>query len=463
MLQPLLIIAAITCSIAAWIYSLTFLTLVAENYRFWRVHQKRPVPTTHTYARANIIIPCKGMEHQLRENLTAFLQQDHPNYEVTFVVEQANDSAVQLIRNLQKENRCVQTRLVIAGRAEQTGQKVHNLRAATADLSREVDVLVFADSDAGPKRTWLRWLVNRIGREGMGAKMGYRWMVPKDRHLATLLGCTINNALTSFLGRGKHYLIWGGSWAIHRNVFDAVGIREAWSGVLSDDLVATRAIQSAGLDVEFEPQCVCTTPVEFNWSSLVEFMRRQLLIGRRYAPHYWLGTLMVAMLSQGGFWLSLIVGAVLAAKGSSLGGWLLASAAGLYLTGVARSSIRQNIGRINSPQWRSYKFAKKFDLFAGPLTGLVTMLMLICSTIGNTISWRGIRYFVERGGRVMLIGRSIDLKNWPVNTREGPRPPHFQAQTPHVSKLDRQASQTTSIGAPVLNVQSTNSNPMSVN
>ena len=170
MLSTAFIVVAVTCIVASWIYSIAFLTLVIENHRFWRVHQKKPAPSTHTYARANVIIPCKGMEHQLRENLTAFLHQDHPNFEITFVVERATDPAVQLIRNLQKENRCIKTRLVIAGRTEECGQKVHNLRRATEDLPIDVDVLVFADSDANPKSTWLRWIVNRVGRENLGAR-----------------------------------------------------------------------------------------------------------------------------------------------------------------------------------------------------------------------------------------------------------------------------------------------------
>lgn len=422
MLTNLLIIAGLGCALGAWVYSIAFLALLVENHRFWKVHQKKPAPLAHTYARANIIIPCKGMEHQLRENLTAFMQQDHPNYEVTFVVERADDTSVQLIRNVQKENRCVRSRLIVAGRTEQCGQKVHNLRCATAELSKEVDVLVFADSDASPKRTWLRWLVNSVGREGLGARTGYRWMVPKNKKLPTLLGCTINNALASFLGRGKHYLVWGGSWAIHRNVFDAVGIREAWSGVLSDDLVATRALRSADLDVEFEPQCVCTSAVEFNWASLTEFLRRQLLISRRYAPFYWFAALAVTTIATVGFWGGLIAGVVAIAQGATWGYWALGSSIGLYLMGVARAAIRQNIGRSNCPSWRGYRRAKKFDLFAGPITTLVTCFMLVMSTVGNTVIWRGIRYFVGRGGRVILVGRSLGDRPWPVNTQESPAP-----------------------------------------
>jgi ceramide glucosyltransferase len=371
------------------------------------------------------------MEHQLRENLTAFLHQDHPNFEITFVVERATDPAVQLIRNLQKENRCIQTKLVIAGRTEECGQKVHNLRRATEDLPIDVDVLVFADSDANPKTTWLRWIVNRVGRENLGARTGYRWMIPKNKKVPTLLGCTINNALASFLGRGKHYLVWGGSWAIHRNIFDAVGIREAWSGVLSDDLVASRALKTAKLEIEFEPQCVCTTVVEFNWSTLTEFMRRQLLIGRRYSPMYWLGAMVVVVTTQIGFWGGLIGGILAVAAGYSIGYWALLSSAGLYLLGVARAVIRQNIGRSNAHAWRNFRRARKFDMFCGPFTGLVTAALLLASTFGNTISWRGIKYFVGRGGRVLLVGRKLETTQWPVDTREGPVPAGFKGHPHH--------------------------------
>ena len=201
-------------------------------------------------------------------------------------------------------------------------------------------------------------------------------MIPKNKKVPTLLGCTINNALASFLGRGKHYLVWGGSWAIHRNIFDAVGIREAWSGVLSDDLVASRALKTANLEIEFEPQCVCTTVVDFNWATLTEFMRRQLLIGRRYSPMYWFASLIIVVTSQIGFWGGLIGGIAAMSAGYSIGSWALLSSVGLYLLGIARAGIRQNIGRSNDHTWRSYRRAKKFDMFCGPFTGLVTAAML---------------------------------------------------------------------------------------
>jgi len=417
MITSFLVFTTIACGLISWIYSGVFLALVCENARFWKVHRRRTTPNEQTYARSCIIIPCKGMEHQLRENLTAFLRQDHPNYEVFFVVERETDPAVRLIRNLMDENRCVQSRLIIAGRAENCGQKVHNIRMATQHLHPEIDVLVFADSDANPGTSWLRWLVKGIGRENLGARTGYRWMMPRKNNFPTLVVCTINNALASMLGRGKHYLVWGGSWAIHRKVFDLVGIREAWFGVLSDDLVASRALQKAKLRVEFEPQCVCSSRVQFSTSQMFEFLRRQFLIGRRHSPKYWYATLFLVATSQIGFWASLIMGVIGTSNGNWFGKWALLSAGLLYAMGVARSAVRQNIGKRAFPAWRQHRKARKFDLFGGPVTGLLTLLTLIQSMIGNEIIWRGIRYFIGAGGRVLVLGRSMPSGDWPINTQ----------------------------------------------
>ena len=417
-----LLVVAISCGVISWIYSGVFLALVIENQRFWRVHSRSKTPHAHTYARACIIVPCKGMEHQLRENLTGFLRQDHPNYEIFFVVERETDPAAQLIRNLMEENRTVKSKLVIAGRAEGSGQKVHNLRLAYKHLSAEIDVLVFADSDAKPNATWLRWLVNGVGREGLGARTGYRWMMPRKNNLPTLLVCTINNSLAAMLGRGNNSLVWGGSWAIHRKVFDLIGVREAWHGVLSDDLVASRAIHKANLRIEFEPQCVCSSSVKFSTKQMFEFLRRQFLIARRHAPRYWYAALFLVAATQVGFWASLGIGIWGMATGAWWGTWALASAVLLYVTSVVRAAVRQSIGRRTFQEWRKYRNARKFDLFAGPVTGLITLVTLIQSMFGNEIVWRGIRYMIGTGGSLLVLGRDMPSGEWPINTEEAPMP-----------------------------------------
>ena len=98
--------------------------------------------------RAMILAPCKGAEFALEENLRALLRQDYPDYEITFVVEDADDPAAAVIGRVLAEHPAAAARLLVAGRAAESGQKVHNLRAATAELPPQIRYLVFVDADA---------------------------------------------------------------------------------------------------------------------------------------------------------------------------------------------------------------------------------------------------------------------------------------------------------------------------
>lgn len=399
------------------------LVLTAENRRFWKKHQQRSAPSEHNPAKVNLIVPCKGIGPDTRQKLQAFFFQDHPNFRISFAVESATDPVVPLIRELQSENKFVQASIVAAGRATHCGQKVNNLLAAIDKLQPEIDVLAFADMDALVKPSWLRWLTIGVGRMQVGARTGYRWMVPRQNNLPTLLGVSLNNSIAACLGKGNHNLVWGGSWAIHRKVFKHCGIREAWSQVLSDDFVASRAIRNARFDgnslkIQFEPQCVCETDASFTWSSLFEFIVRQLRITRLYAFGFWALALFNCLITQLAFWGSIVAWVAVMASGDRgiLPTTLMFSFIGIYVLGVARAALRQNMARRLFPEWRNQQPARRFDLFAWPVAGLFAALMMICSSVGNRISWSNIHYLVEFGGRTMVLGRNVDSSSWPVRT-----------------------------------------------
>ena len=109
-------------------------------------------------------------------------EQDYDDYEVTFIVESTDDPAYPAIRRAMAEHPWVPARVVVAGRATDSGQKVHNLRVATQHLSQRVKYLAFVDSDARPRPEWLRMLVSRLEQPGLGAVTGYRWFTPDTAH-----------------------------------------------------------------------------------------------------------------------------------------------------------------------------------------------------------------------------------------------------------------------------------------
>ena len=137
-------------------------------------------------------------------------------------------------------------------------------------------------------------LVSRLDQPGLGAVTGYRWFTPARPTVANALVYSMNCDVMSLLTRSSHYLIWGGSWAIRRDVFDAIGLRDAWKGTLSDDLVASRLMRRSRLEVRFEPACVVASPLDISLGQAMSFIRRQYLVARLYTFDWWLFSFLAA-------------------------------------------------------------------------------------------------------------------------------------------------------------------------
>jgi hypothetical protein len=377
---------------AAVVQALLLLLHTWEQHRYACVCM-RTLQRHRPTGRALVLAPCKGADFDLPGNLRAVLAQDYDDYEVVFIVEEADDPACAVIRRLLAEPLGAPARLVVAGRASEGGQKVHNLRAATAQLPPEIRYLVFVDSDARPRPQWLRLAIARLYRPALGATTGYRWFIPGRPTLAHHLLYSINCTITSLLGRNNHYMVWGGSWAIGRDRFEALGMRQAWKGVLSDDLMASRVLRQAKQPVRFEPACVVASPLSMSLAETLAFLRRQYLIARHYVPGWWLLAVWSATFRQ-----AVGLGTLIAIGAGLVDGrpapWIPAAVgAALYLLGAARRAIVQNLAGVYFPQHRqTLRAARLFDIWAGPLAALLEWLVLLSTVFGRALVWRGIRY-----------------------------------------------------------------------
>jgi hypothetical protein len=309
-----------------------------------------------------------------------------------------------LVQTLVAEHPDVQTRVVVAGPAQGCGQKVHNLRMATAELPRDVEYVAFVDSDARPRPEWLRSLL-RLDRPGVGASTGYRWFVPVRPTLANYLLYSINCGIAMLFGPSRYHLIWGGSWAMRRGLFEQLGVREAWQGTLSDDLVVSGLLARARLGVAYHPPCMVASPLDYPGRSMLSFLRRQYLVARFYAPNYWLLALVTStmnncllLVSLGLLCYGLAADRAMAwTAGGALAAW--------YGIGVFRAWMRQDLGRLFFPQLQPVlEGPRRFDLWAGPLANFVHWVGILGSLMGRDMVWRGIRYRLQRGGQIQLLG-----------------------------------------------------------
>ncbi len=386
--------------------SLLLALLTWEHRRYARSCMRgleRHQPT----GRVALFAPCKGLDLDFEANLRAILQQDYDNYEITFIVENTDDPAYPVIRRAIAEHPWVPARVVVAGRATDSGQKVHNLRVATQHLSQRVKYLAFVDSDARPRPEWLRTLVSRLEQPGLGAVTGYRWFTPARPTVANALVYSMNCDVISLLTRSSHHLIWGGSWAIRRDVFDAIGLRDAWKGTLSDDLVASRLMRESRLEVRFEPGCVVASPLDVSLGGAMSFIRRQYLVARLYTFDWWLFSLLAATFTNA-IWLGNLGVLLCGLLSGSPSPWIpIAVSAMLYLVTVYRGSVRQDLVRTYFPHWEgASRRIRGFDVWANPLVEFAHWIGVASAALGRYVNWRGIRYRVLPGGQVRKIIRN---------------------------------------------------------
>ncbi|MGD9644671.1 MAG: glycosyltransferase [Pirellulales bacterium] len=430
------------------VQAMLFALYAFEARRFAASRRAKPTPD-EAVGKVLILAPCKGIDAGQLENQRRLFEQDYPDYEVAFVVEDARDPAVAVIERLRRAYPRVPSRLVVAGQAVDSGQKVHNLIAATRDIPSDVDVLVFVDADVRPTPHWLRDLVHRLGRPQTVAVTGYRWFIPERFAVPNLLMSSMNAAVAGLFGPGGFYLLWGGSWSVRREWFERVGLPWAWQGTLSDDLVASRTLRAAGAPIEFEPKCIVATPLDISWSRLVEFARRQYTIGRCYSPLLWWGTLASGALASA----TLLANLGLACYGLAIGAawaWLPVGVLSvLWSVGAYRAYLRQDLALACAHEVPATTLARlrRFEYLWSPLVGCLNWMLLASTIVNRTITWRGNTYYIARGGLARLIHRAAPAPaplaasavpaphHAPAAAADKPNsPPSSEERTPHADR-----------------------------
>jgi ceramide glucosyltransferase len=373
--------------------------------------QQEDSPPPDYYPFLSIVVPCRGIDEGLRENLAALFQQDYPAYEIIFVADSVADPALNVIRELIRglnSDKQVATRVVVAGEATDSGQKVHNLRTAVSEIDPRSEVLVFVDTDARTPSSWLKTLLAPLANEAFGAATGYRWFIPARFSFASQLRSVWNASIASSLGN-DHYanFCWGGSTAIRRTTFDALNIRERWLGTVSDDFTVTRVLQEARLPIRFVPQCLIPTLDDCTGKELLEFTNRQLQITRVYAPHLWRSVLIGSLLFCGVFFGGLVLVTVRLILGLPYA-LPMAALALVFLLGAAKALIRLQAvaGVIKGYEhviWKSLPA----HLLLWPFASALFLLNALVALFTRRIKWRGITYELKSASEAVIISREM--------------------------------------------------------
>jgi ceramide glucosyltransferase len=133
------------------------LTLVGVNrFRSDARKQFSSIPDDAHLPPVSVLKPVHGLEAQLKENIESFFRQDYPDYEILFAADEANDAALEVVREVCARYPHIRTRVLVTGTPwpNPVVYAFHCMAQAAAH-----DILVTTDSDVEVSPSYLREIV----------------------------------------------------------------------------------------------------------------------------------------------------------------------------------------------------------------------------------------------------------------------------------------------------------------
>ena len=327
---------------------------------------------------ASVIVPVKGHDEGLRENLAALAALDYPDYELVITAHSAHDIPPGVLPHRAK--------VVLAHTdPSSASEKVVNLLAAVQGTRKRTEVFAFADSDGRVTAGWLRALVAPLAEEGVAATTGYRWFTPRRPGWA-LLRSVWDAVAAGTLGPGDNRFAWGGAMAIHKEMFFQTRVPEHWKNAISDDYALSNAVHQAGLAIAYAPGALVPCLESITGRRLLAWMRRQMMITRAYNPRIWWPGLIAHVIYCG----AMVAAGFAIARGHRLAALALAAQ---LAPGMLKGWLRMHHARHVLPEYaRWFRRWGWVHVAAVPVATWLWLMALGSSAFGHTIHWRGYRY-----------------------------------------------------------------------
>jgi ceramide glucosyltransferase len=351
------------------------LTIVAAA----RYRSVRP-PALRELTPVSILKPLAGVDDGLEENLRSFFEQDYPAFELLFAVRSSGDAAIPVVEGLRARYPAVASQLIVTGEPPYANHKVYSLdlmlRAARHDL------VVMADSDIRVTREMLRTVAAEFQDPRVGlATCPYR-AVPGRSFWNTLEAIGLN---TEFIGgvlvarmlEGMKFAL-GPTIVARRATLEGIGGFDAVKDFLAEDFVMGKLAAERGHGVILSSYVI---EHRIGAQGLVANLKHRLRWNRstrRSRPSGYVGQLFTIPLP-----LALILWIVQPA-------WWGLAAAVVVLRAVAAWATAGLVlrDRLTARLW-----------WLVPVQDVLSLAMWIGGFFGNTIVWRGRKYYLRADGR----------------------------------------------------------------
>ncbi|MEM3781497.1 MAG: glycosyltransferase family 2 protein [Candidatus Micrarchaeaceae archaeon] len=221
--------------------------------------------------KALVIVPIKGLDFGLEENLKSIASQNYPKYEVVAVADTLKDAAVASAKS---------TGIKVIATAKKRWHKNcsgKNRAIVTAlESYPNYAVYVIADSDIRVRRDWLEKLVAPLEHSSVGVSTTFPEFIPANRSLWSIVKMQWGLVGQSLMGNEKTRFAWGGSMAFKRSLADGrliYFLTRKYS--VSDDISITKRAKELGMKIAYVKGAAPKTMVKEDLSSFFEWANRQ--------------------------------------------------------------------------------------------------------------------------------------------------------------------------------------------
>lgn len=375
------------CAIIGLLSCTAFLGLLAAAFIRYK---RRPLPPAYSGAMPplSVLKPLHGLEPQLENNLESFFRQDYPRYEIIFGCRQESDPALEVVEAVRRRHPYIPVKVVFSGEPESPNAKVCSLQKMAAVAASPY--LVISDSDVRVTPQYLREVTRPLLQPEVGMVTCLYRGIPSGGLWSRLeaLGMSVEmtaGVVVADMLEGLKFAL-GPTMAIRRDVLEQTGGFGGLADYCADDFVLGQRVFEAGKQVVLSHHVVDHVALHQRCLASLQHQVRWMKSTRFSRPKGHIGT---------GLTFAMPFGLLGLAAGLALGNFRLGLA--LFLYAFLNRMIEAMLagwGVVRDPLARRY-----FWLY--PMRDLLGFFLWCASFLSTTIVWRGERYRLEMGGKMM--------------------------------------------------------------
>ncbi|HEX4014213.1 MAG TPA: bacteriohopanetetrol glucosamine biosynthesis glycosyltransferase HpnI [Candidatus Cybelea sp.] len=360
----------------ATIAAIGYAIVAIVSMKRFAAREPEPDPVSHQ-PDVTLLVPLRGAEPELEENLRAFALQDYPVYQIVLGVAHAEDSALAVAQRVAADLPDRNIEINVGEVPSARNPKIANVLSMMRLVRHKV--LILADSDTRVNPTYIRSVTAPLHEPGVGVVTCLFAGVP-DGSFSSRLGAMFMNEqfipsvlVNRFFGPPRHCL--GPTNALRSAVLSALGGFEALAAHLADDFMLGNYVSAKGLRVEISNYVVRTMVSDSSLATLWSHELRWHRTIRGVQPAGYAGMFLTYPVPLA------LLALVIAPRPRRLATLFVAALARIALQRVSARAL----GVESAPAW----LVLPRDLFG--------IAVWACGLGGKAVRWRGSQLRIESG------------------------------------------------------------------